>query len=69
VLTSLRTKEGCNISYVKARFSPFLVDFLTVSLKKWQKNAEIERNGEFFILTKKGKLVADWIASDLFYVK
>ena len=29
VLTSLRTKEGCNLDYVKSRFSPFLVDFLT----------------------------------------
>lgn len=69
VLTSLRTKEGCNMNYVKSRFSTFLVDFLTVSIKKWLKNGEIEQNGSFYILTKKGKLVADWIASELFYIK
>ena len=57
------------MNYVKSRFSTFLVDFLTVSIKKWLKNGEIEQNGSFYILTKKGKLVADWIASELFYIK
>lgn len=69
VLTSLRTKEGCNIEHVKSYFSPFLIDFLTFSIKKWKKNGKIEENGNFYVLTKKGKLVADWITSDLFYVK
>ena len=68
VLTSLRTKEGCNLDYVKSRFSPFLFDFLTFSTKKWRKNGEIEQNGSFLVLTKKGKLVADWVASELFYI-
>ena len=69
VLTSLRTKKGCDKEYVKNRFSTFLVEFLTLSVNKWQKNGEIEENERFYILSKKGKLVADWIASDLFYVK
>ena len=69
VLTSLRTKKGCDKEYVKNRFSTFLVEFLTLSVNKWQKNGEIEENEGFYILSKKGKLVADWIASDLFYVK
>lgn len=68
VLTSLRTKEGCNLDYVKSRFSPFLVDFLSFSVKKWMKNGEIEQNDNFLVLTKKGKLVADWVASELFYI-
>ena len=68
VLTSLRTKEGCNLDYVKSRFSPFLVDFLTFSIKKRLKNGEIKQKGKFLVLTKKGKLVADWVASELFYI-
>ena len=68
VLTSLRTKQGCNLDYVKSRFSPFLVDFLTFSIKKWLKNGEIEQKGRFLLLTKKGKLVADLVTSELFYV-
>ena len=68
VLTSLRTKKGCDLDYVKSRFSPFLVNFLIFSTKKWLKNGEIEQNGEFLVLTKKGKLVADWVASELFYI-
>ena len=68
ILTSLRTKKGCNLDYVKSRFSPFLVDFLSFSIKKWLKNGEIEQKGRFLVLTKKGKLVADWVASELFYI-
>ena len=68
ILTSLRTKKGCDLDYVKSRFSPFLVDFLTFSVKKWLKNGEIEQKGRFLVLTKKGKLVADWVASELFYI-
>ena len=68
ILTSLRTKEGCDLDYVKSRFSPFLVDFLTFSIKKWLKNGEIEQKGRFLVLTKKGQLVADWVASELFYI-
>ncbi len=68
VLTSLRTKTGCDLDYIKSRFSPFFVDFLTFSVKKWLKNGEIEQKGSFFMLTKKGKLVADWVASELFFI-
>ena len=67
ILTSLRTKKGCNLDYIKSRFSPFLVDFLSFSVKKWLKNGEIEQKGRFLVLTKKGKLVADLVASELFY--
>ena len=52
-----------DLDYVKSRFSPFLVDFLAFSVKKWLKNGEIEQKGRFLVLTKKGKLVADWVAS------
>lgn len=68
ILTSLRTKEGCNIKYVKSRFSPVFSDFLSFSAKKWIKNGEIEQNKDFLVLTKKGKIVADWVASELFYI-
>ena len=68
ILTSLRTKKGCNLNYVKSRFSPFLVDFLIFSIKKWLKNGQIEKKGDFLFLTKKGKLIADWVASELFYI-
>ena len=27
-----------------------------------------EKKGDFLVLTKKGKLVADWVASELFYI-
>ena len=68
VLTSLRTNKGCNLDYIKSRFGPFFVDFLTFSVKKRLNNGEIEQKKRFLVLTKKGKLVADWVASELFYI-
>ena len=68
VLTSLRTNKGCNLDYIKSRFGPFFVDFLIFSMKKRLNNGEIEQKRRFLVLTKKGKLVADWVASELFYI-
>ena len=48
ILTSLRTKEGCNLDYVKSRFSPFLVDFLTFSIKNGEKMEKLNKMAGFF---------------------
>ena len=68
IMISLRTIWGCNQDVIEIRFSPFLVHFFKVSIKKWIKNGEIEQKGTIFKLTQKGKIIADRITSDLFYV-
>lgn len=68
IMISLRTIWGCNQDVIEIRFSPFLVRFFKVSIKKWIKNGEIEQKGTIFKLTQKGKIIADRITSDLFYV-
>lgn len=68
VMTSLRTKNGCNENYIKTRFSPIFVNFLAFSTKKWMLSEHIVKKEGFLKLTKKGKLMADYISSDLFYV-
>lgn len=69
ILTALRTKNGANFNYIKSRFSPFLVDFFHFSTKKWLFSGEIIKNEEIYTLSKKGKLIADWLSSDLFYTE
>ena len=67
-MVSLRTIWGCNQDVIELRFSPFLVLFFKLSIKKWLKNGEIEQKATIFKLTQKGKIIADRITSDLFYV-
>jgi oxygen-independent coproporphyrinogen-3 oxidase len=69
ILTALRTKNGVNFNYIKSRFSPFLVDFFLFSTKKWLFSEEIIKNEDIYTLSKKGKLIADWLSSDLFYIE
>jgi oxygen-independent coproporphyrinogen-3 oxidase len=68
IMVSLRTIWGCNQDVIELRFSPFLVLFFKLSIKKWLKNGEIEQKATIFKLTQKGKIIADRITSDLFYV-
>lgn len=69
ILTALRTKNGVNFNYIKSRFSPFLVDFFCFSIEKWLFTGEIIKYEEIYTLSKKGKLIADWLSSDLFYTE
>ena len=68
IMVSLRTIWGANLDLIELRFSDFLVDYFNFSVKKWTKSGEIEQNGKIFELTQKGKILADRITSDLFYV-
>ena len=69
ILTSSRTIWGVNINFTKSHFSSILNDYLLVLLDKWMKSGHIYQNNEIFTLSEKGKLMADAIASDLFYVE
>jgi oxygen-independent coproporphyrinogen III oxidase len=68
IMVSLRTIWGCNRDVIELRFSSFLVDYFDFSIKKWIKNGKIKQNSAIFKLTQKGKILADRITSDLFYV-
>ena len=68
IMVSLRTIWGANLDLIELRFSAFLVDYFNFSVTKWTKSGEIEQNGNIFKLTQKGKILADRITSDLFYV-
>ena len=66
ILTSLRTKWGCDMSRLKTKYN---VDLLTKQehyLNKLASQDLIYEDEGCLILTNKGKLLADKIASDLF---
>jgi len=67
-MVSLRTVWGCNLDVIELRFSSFLVNYFENTIKKWIKNGEIVQNGPIFKLSQKGKMIADNITSNLFYV-
>lgn len=66
VMTSLRTKWGCNIRYINETFNydiskkPFFIDFVKKGL------LDIN-NGEFVTLSTKGKFIADSIILEIIY--
>jgi oxygen-independent coproporphyrinogen-3 oxidase len=62
IMTSLRTSEGLNIGRIEESVS----DKVMEGIKKYIGRNLLEQKGDFFVLTKEGKLLADGIAADLF---
>lgn len=66
ILTSLRTKWGCDIELLKSKYDVNLSSIHQHYLKQISKKDMIFEEDGFLILTDKGKLLADKISSDLF---
>lgn len=66
VMTALRTMWGCDLRKIKTWENHFEKHFLKTS-EAFVQNETMRREGEYFILTKKGKLLADNIAMELFF--
>lgn len=69
ILTALRTIWGINIDLIKQQFSSFLFNYMSNSAEKWINTGHIMTISKKLTLSEKGKLMADAIASDLFYVE
>jgi oxygen-independent coproporphyrinogen-3 oxidase len=63
IMTALRTDEGLDLVKINAA----LVDILLKKSKRYTASALMEQENEHLRLTKKGKLLADGIAADLFF--
>lgn len=69
ILTSLRTIWGTDLHYIETTFG---TDYLTYCLKESEKyiaEGKLLNQENKLFLTEKGKLLADKIASDLFYIE
>lgn len=68
VMTSLRTKWGCNISYIQKEFSSTLAHHFKKEINKHLTKGFVSEESGIYFLTETGKLHADGIASDLFSI-
>ncbi|NUO01563.1 MAG: radical SAM family heme chaperone HemW [Saprospiraceae bacterium] len=68
VMTSLRTQWGCDLARIRnmgKRFEAFFMREVVPFLE----DGSVHRRGEVFLLTQKGKLIGDYVASELFWVE
>ena len=68
VMTSLRTKWGCDVSHIRSIQSHFYDHFMS-EIQAHVSNGFVTQEQERFYLTRSGKVFADRITTDLFYVE
>lgn len=68
VLTRLRTSWGCNLVEMNTRYGQELVNYFRSGIKPWITSGHLVNHENTITLTTSGKLLADRIASDLFYL-
>jgi oxygen-independent coproporphyrinogen-3 oxidase len=66
IMTSLRTIEGLDLTYIQALLGETAVTRILLSAKKAIENGLLQRENNILVLTQAGKFLADGIASDLF---
>jgi oxygen-independent coproporphyrinogen-3 oxidase len=68
MMTRLRTKWGIELSKIRQSFNELGLEFPQTTLTQWQNTGLASELNDHLILTDKGSLVADKLASDLFIV-
>lgn len=68
VMTGLRTMWGCDIEVIKLKYGAQYAGYFSENMAPWLEIGCIEKIGSVVTLTQKGKLLADGIASDLFFI-
>ncbi|HPF64072.1 radical SAM family heme chaperone HemW [Lentimicrobium sp.] len=66
VMTGLRTMWGCRESEIELRFGKDYLSHFLKGIGKYVASGHILKDNDGYILTNKGKLMADGIAADLF---
>jgi oxygen-independent coproporphyrinogen-3 oxidase len=66
IFTSLRTDRGCNVSYLNTAHHYDLITYNSDYIQSMLNKGYVTLTGDILLLTRKGKLIADKIAADLF---
>jgi len=66
ILLSLRTDYGVHLCYIRVHFGDAIADEFLRQTATYLQNGYIQEYAGVFTLTRKGKMIADRIASDLF---
>ena len=67
ILVSLRTAWGVNTGYIREHFGKVFANVFLKQIAIYLQNGYVQERAGVFTLTHKGKMIADRIASDLFY--
>jgi oxygen-independent coproporphyrinogen-3 oxidase len=68
IMTSLRTMEGLSLNRVSTIWGTDKCKQIILDASKYIARGDANLVGDFLILTKSGRLLADGIASDLFFL-
>ena len=68
IFTALRTIWGVELDYINNQFGQEVLNYFKKQVINWGEKGKIKQEKNTYRLTKKGKLYADAIASDLFIV-
>ena len=68
IFTALRTIWGVELEYINNQFGQEAINYFKKQVINWENKGKIKKKENTYSLTKKGKLYADTIASDLFIV-
>ncbi len=68
VMTGLRTIWGVSLDRVRSEFGPKYSEYLLLQVEPHLQNHLLYLDGDTLLISKKGKFLADGIASDLFMV-
>lgn len=69
IMTSLRTIWGMDIDKIKTDFGTEVFTKIVENIAPFISSGEVELKKQHYYLTSKGKLIADHIASELFFVE
>lgn len=65
LLTALRTIWGIDTDYIAQKFGDEIVRKCTQNLKSFLKDETILKNGNTYFLSRKGKVIADYVISEM----
>ena len=68
IITGLRTVWGVDLEYMGKQFGIDTQQYFEQQIQNWIAQEKVKKKSNNYTLTKKGKLYADTIASDLFIV-
>ena len=68
IMTSLRTMEGLDLQHIMRAFGPARGNLLEKNAARFIAQEQMKKEDEKLVLTSKGKLFADGIAGELFFV-
>lgn len=68
LMTSLRTMWGADLNYIRMKFGDLYVNHCLKVSDKFVSNKQLFINNNKLIITQKGKLVSDYVISELFVI-